>query len=233
MADPADPVRHPWAGQPSTALSPPPDSPRLAWWYAAWLRGNIDQPRRHGRRRSSPTTPGHHIADVGARGPRTKLTPRSCSASATLRNLGTTTGTVSPTRPRRPSSAWAGRADFVCAALEQGEAVVLGRSGLGLVPVRGRPRRRFAGEVPLPAQRRQLVDLGEAGRGYRNRGPGGREDRAVRRSRCRPLAARRRRRAAQPPPHRTGGLGRLARRSAAVALTSRGIHGLAPGRPRP
>lgn len=191
-----------------------PDSARLAWWYAAWLRGDVSPDDVADAVVDDDA--GHHIADLPGHD---DLTPLLLGLG-TLRNLGTTTAGLAYPAEGDPVGL-GGPPEFNMAALEQGEAVVLNGSGLGLVPVRAG---RGVVWRCLPAQRRQVVDLGEAGRAYRTAVlESANQLAALDVARWRPAVADallNLRRAAVPvPPPGTPG--------AAVALAGRGVHGLA------
>ncbi|WP_109509454.1 hypothetical protein [Nocardioides speluncae] len=191
-----------------------PDSARLAWWYAAWLRGDVAPDDVADAVVADDA--GHHIADLPGHD---ELTPLLLGLG-TLRNLGATTAGLAYPAEGDPVGL-GGPAEFNVAALDQGEAVVLPGSGLGLVPVRAG---RGVVWLCLPARSRQLIDLGEAGRGYRaavleaaNRLAG------LDVARWRPAVADallNLRRAAVP-------VGPPGTPTAAVALAGRGVHGLA------
>ncbi len=138
----------------TTAL--PLDSARLAWFLAAWLRG--DASPDDVRDGVIGDDAAHDV--VGLAGP--DSVPLLL-ALGRIRATGASSAGLALPVPGAPVGL-GGPAGFNAAALETGEAVVLDGAGLGLVP-----HRAGAGVVwtCLPAHRRQLVDLGEADRTLR------------------------------------------------------------------
>jgi hypothetical protein len=137
-------------------LALPVDSARLAWFLAAWLRGDASPDEvRDG---VVGDDAAHDIVGLDASEPLPLVL-----ALGRIRATGATSAGLALPEPGSPAGL-GGPRDFNVAALEAGEAVVLDGAGLGLVP-----HRAGAGVVwtCLPAQRRQLVDLGEADRGLR------------------------------------------------------------------
>lgn len=134
----------------------PLDSARLAWFLSAWLRGDV--------------APDHVLDAVIGQDAAHDVTGLEGADSLPL--------VLALGRIRAAGAAFAGLAlpwpgtsaglggppEFNAAAMEAGEAVVLSGADLGLVPYRA-----GAGVVwrCLPANRRQLLDLGEADRGLR------------------------------------------------------------------
>lgn len=139
------------------ARSLPLDSARMAWWLTAWLRGSVSPDEVHDGVLDGDAA--HHV--VGLPG---EPEPLSLLLSlGPLRRLGPLTAGLALPVPGDPVGL-GGPADFNAAALEAGEAVVLEGAGHGLVP-----HRAGAGVMwqLMPAERRSLVDLGEADRGLR------------------------------------------------------------------
>jgi hypothetical protein len=134
-----------------------PDSGRLAWWLTAWLRG-----------RESPDTLLAAVRGDDAAHDVTGL-PGSDDAMplalalGPIRALGATAAGLALPSEGDPVGL-GGPAGFNREAIEYGEAVVLVGAELGLVPVRAG---RGVVWRCLPAQRRQLADVGEADRGLR------------------------------------------------------------------
>lgn len=134
----------------------PLDSARLAWFLSAWLRGDV-----------APDDVLDAVVDQDAAHDVTGLDgPDSMPlvlALGRIRAAGAESAGLALPWPGT-SAGLGGPPEFNAAALEAGEAVVLSGAGLGLVPYRA-----GAGVVwrCLPADRRQLVDLGEADRTLR------------------------------------------------------------------
>lgn len=139
------------------APSLPLDSARMAWWLTAWLRGTTspDEVRDH----VLDGDAAHDVVGLPGEGEAVPL----LLALGAVRRLGSTSAGLARPAPGDPVGL-GGPADFNAAALESGEAVVLEGAGLGLVP-----HRAGAGVVwqLMPAERRSLVDLGEADRALR------------------------------------------------------------------
>ena len=131
----------------------PLDSARLAWFLSAWLRGDV-----------APDDVLDAVVDQDAAHDVTGLDgPESMPlvlALGRIRAAGAESAGLALPWPGA-SAGLGGPAEFNAAAMEAGEAVVLSGAGLGLVP-----HRAGAGVVwrCLPANRRQLADLGEADR---------------------------------------------------------------------
>lgn len=131
----------------------PLDSARLAWFLSAWLRGDV-----------APDDVLDAVVDRDAAHDVTGLDgPDSMPlvlALGRIRSAGAESAGLALPWPGT-SAGLGGPAEFNAAAMATGEAVVLSGAGLGLVPYRA-----GAGVVwrCLPANRRQLVDLGEADR---------------------------------------------------------------------
>ncbi|MDF1602389.1 hypothetical protein [Nocardioides sp. YIM 152315] len=137
--------------------TPLPAAARLAWWGTAWLRGHavadlvVDA--------VIDTDATHTFARLpGAEGTETLV-----AGLARLRSTGATAlGAAFPVEG--DPAGLGGPTAFNADALEVGQAVVAVDADLGLVP-----RRTGAAVawVAQPADRRQLVDVGEADRGLR------------------------------------------------------------------
>jgi hypothetical protein len=137
----------------------PHDAARMAWWLSAWLRGD-----------AGPDDVLDHVLDGDAAHDVLGLPGESGGSGVPLvlalgriRAAGARSAGLALPAPGDPVGLGGPRA-FNATALDAGEAVVLEGAGLGLVP-----HRAGAGVVwqALPAERRQLTDLGEADRGLR------------------------------------------------------------------
>lgn len=135
-----------------------PESARLAWWLTAWLRGYAGADDLIDEVLAGDAA--HHVADLPDQGD--ELVPLVLALGA-VRSLGATSAGLAFPVYGDPVGL-GGPAAFNTEALEAGQAVVLPEAGAGLVPVRA-----GAGVVWrwMPAQRRQVPDLGEADRGLR------------------------------------------------------------------
>lgn len=127
-----------------------PDAARIAWWGTAWLRGHV-----------SPDDILGALHGVQVRGIAGDLTPRT-----PLDLLTTVRGTVAGVGIALPAEGellgLGGPRELNDAALAAGEAVVMADAGLGLAP-------RAGSWWVLPANQRQLTDVGEADRQLRRR----------------------------------------------------------------
>lgn len=134
----------------------PHDSARLAWWLSAWLRGDASPDEL--RDAVVGDDAAHDVAGLDADG-----TTPLLLALGRIRASGAASAGLALPAPGTPAGL-GGPREFNTAALEAGEAVVLVGGGIGLVPARA-----GAGVVwrCLPAERRPLIDLGEADRGLR------------------------------------------------------------------
>lgn len=134
-----------------------PVSARLAWWGTAWLRGQVVTDLLLDAVFGDDAT--HVVAGLpGAEGTDTLVV-----ALGRLRSAGAT-GFGAAFPAEGDPVGLGGPPPFNHDALEAGEAVVVTGTGLGLVP------ERTGGAVvwvAQPAQRRQLPDVGEAGRELR------------------------------------------------------------------
>jgi hypothetical protein len=134
----------------------PLDSARLAWFLSAWLRGDV-----------APDDVLDAVVGDDAAHDVTGLDDSEpmplVLALGRIRAAGAVSAGLALPWPGTPAGL-GGPAEFNTAAIDAGESVVLAGAGLGLVP-----HRAGAGVVwsCLPANRRQLVDLGEADRGLR------------------------------------------------------------------
>src|SRR5690349_3433227 len=141
----------------------PHDAARMAWWLSAGLRGDVgpDHVLDAVRRSVVGTDAAHDVA--GLEGPDDPGTLPLVLAIGRFRAAGARSAGLALPSPGDPVGL-GGPRPFNAAALEAGEAVLLEDCGLGLVP-----HRAGAGVVwqVLPADRRPLVDLGEADRGLR------------------------------------------------------------------
>lgn len=128
----------------------------MAWWLSAWLRGDASSDDV-----LDAVLAGDAAYDVIGLGD-SGMVPLALSLGA-LRASGASSVGLALPAPGAPAGL-GGPSDFNAAAIEAGEAVVLDGAGLGLVPVRA-----GAGVVwrAFPANRRPLVDLGEADRSLR------------------------------------------------------------------
>jgi hypothetical protein len=135
----------------------------MAWWLSAGLRGDAgpDDVLDGVRRSVVGTDAAHDVA--GLEGPEHPGTLPLVLAIGRFRAAGARSAGLALPSPGDPVGL-GGPRPFNVAALETGEAVLLEGCGLGLVP-----HRAGAGVVwqVLPADRRPLVDLGEADRGLR------------------------------------------------------------------
>lgn len=130
------------------------DAAILAWWWSAWRRGDASLDD------AVDALDGFHQF-VGLPGHGDPVGP--VFAFAALRDLGATSAGLALPDDGDPLGL-GGPADFNKAAIEAREAVVLAGAGAGLVPHRAGHGVTW---TLLPAQRRQLPDLGEADRGLR------------------------------------------------------------------
>lgn len=135
----------------------PLDAGRLAWWLSAWLRGD-----------ASPDDVVDAVLAGDAAHDVVGLDDGGGIASlivclGRIRSLGARSAGLALPVPGHPCGL-GGPKEFNLAATESGEAVVLEGAGAGLVP-----HRAGSGVVWQlhPAQRRPLVDLGEADRALR------------------------------------------------------------------
>lgn len=134
--------------------SPLPVSATLAWWGTAWLRGEVVPDLLLDAVIGDDAT--HAVAGVpGADGTVTLV-----AGLAALRSAGATGFGLALPAAGDPVGL-GGPPAFNAAALEEGEAVVVTGTGLGLVPVR--VGAAVVWEVS-PAARRPLPDIGEADR---------------------------------------------------------------------
>ncbi|NYD41770.1 hypothetical protein [Nocardioides panaciterrulae] len=139
---------------PSASL---PASCRLAWWGTAWLRGHVVTDFLVDAVLGEDAT--HAVAGL----PGSDVTETLVGALGRLRSAGATAFGAALPAEGDPVGL-GGPRDFNTAALEAGEAVVVTGTGLGLVPQRVGAAVAW---VVLPAQRRQLPDVGEADRTLR------------------------------------------------------------------
>lgn len=128
----------------------------MAWWLSAWLRGDASPDEL--RDAVVGDDAAHDVADLDDGG-----TTPLLLALGRIRASGAASAGLALPAPGTPAGL-GGPREFNAAALEAGEAVVLSGAGIGLVP-----HRAGAGVVwrCLPADRRPLVDLGEADRTLR------------------------------------------------------------------
>jgi hypothetical protein len=134
-----------------------PASCRLAWWGTAWLRGHVVTDFLVDAVLDGDAT--HAVAGL----PGSEATETLVGALGRLRAAGATAfGAALPTEG--DPVGLGGPRDFNTAALEAGEAVVVAGADLGLVPQRTGAAIAWRA---LPAQRRQLPDVGEADRSLR------------------------------------------------------------------
>ncbi|PVG83847.1 hypothetical protein DDE18_05965 [Nocardioides gansuensis] len=130
-----------------------PRSARLAWWATAWLRGH--EPADHVLDAMAELEEAHSVVGLEGGGGLVDLL-------ASWRRAGATGVGLALPVEGDPVGLGGPRA-FNDAALEAGEGVVA--AGVGAVP-------ELVGEVVhwtvLPADRRQLADVGEADRGLRS-----------------------------------------------------------------
>jgi hypothetical protein len=137
--------------------SPLPASARLAWWGTAWLRGHVVADLLVDAVIDDDAT--HAMAGL----PGAEATETLLGGLARLRSAGATAvGAAFPVEG--DPTGLGGPRDFNDAALEVGEAAVVAEAGVGLVPVRTGAAVTW---VARPAERRQLVDVGEADRRLR------------------------------------------------------------------
>lgn len=140
------------------APDPTPAALRLAWWLTAWLRGDAVTDLLLDAVIAGDAT--HTTATAAIGGPESAET--LLSGLARLRAEGASLAGVAYPAEGDPVGL-GGPAPFNTAALEAGEAVVTD-ARVGLVPSR-------VGAVltwtVLPAERRQVPDVGEADRGLR------------------------------------------------------------------
>jgi hypothetical protein len=134
-----------------------PDSGRLAWWLTAWLRGRASPDALLEAVRSDDAA--HDVTGLPGLGESMPL----MLALGPIRALGAAAAGLALPFEGDPVGL-GGPAEFNREALEYGEAVVLVGADLGLVPARAG---RGVVWRCLPAQRRQLSDVGEADRGLR------------------------------------------------------------------
>jgi hypothetical protein len=135
----------------------PLDSARLAWFVSAWLRGDVAPDD------VLDAVVGDDAAhDVSGLDGQDSLP--LVLALGRIRASGAESAGLALPWPGLPAGL-GGPAAFNSEAIDAGEAVVLSGAGLGLVP-----HRAGAGVVwrCLPANRRQLLDLGEADRALRS-----------------------------------------------------------------
>ena len=130
-----------------SAPSPPlPHAAGLAWWLTAWLRGHEQT---------------DHVLDALADD--THLLAGGSAVDLLVRARGTGTTYAGLALPVEGDLlGLGGPPELNAAALEAGQAVVVG--DLGLVPAEVGDTVQWS---PLPAARRQLPDVGEADRGLR------------------------------------------------------------------
>ncbi len=134
-----------------------PDSGVLAWWLTAWLRGHTSPDELLEAVRGEDAA--HHVLGLPGHDEPQPLV----MALGRLRALGAISGGLAfPVEGDLVGLG--GPADFNLDSLEQGQSVVVAGAGLGLVPVRAG---RGVVWRCLPAQRRQVPDVGEADRGLR------------------------------------------------------------------
>lgn len=134
-----------------------PDAARLAWWGTSWLRGQVVTDLLIDAVLGDDAT--HVVAGLpGADGTETLV-----AGLARLRALGATeVGAAFPAEG--DPIGLGGPRGFNAEALEEGEAVVVSGTGLGLVPQRTGAAVAWRA---MPAERRQLPDVGDADRELR------------------------------------------------------------------
>ena len=134
-----------------------PAAARLAWWGTSWLRGHVVTDLLLDAVLGPDAT--HVVVGVpGADGTETLV-----AGLARLRALGATeVGAAFPAEG--DPLGLGGPRTFNAEALEEGEAVVVAGTGLGLVPQRTGAAIAWRA---LPAERRQLPDVGDADRELR------------------------------------------------------------------
>lgn len=134
-----------------------PASARLAWWGTAWLRGHVVTDLLIDAVIADDAT--HAVAGLDPAGG----TDTFVVALGRLRALGATAfGAAIPVEG--DPVGLGGPRDFNTAALDVGEAVVVSGAGVGLVPERVGAAITW---TAMPAERRQLPDVGEADRTLR------------------------------------------------------------------
>nr|WP_220481639.1 hypothetical protein [Nocardioides ginsengisegetis] len=134
-----------------------PASARLAWWGTAWLRGHVVTDLLIDAVIADDAT--HAVAGLDPEGG----TDTFVVALGRLRALGATAfGAAIPVEG--DPVGLGGPRDFNTAALDVGEAVVVSGAGVGLVPERVGAAITW---TAMPAERRQLPDIGEADRTLR------------------------------------------------------------------
>ncbi|MFC4784961.1 hypothetical protein ACT8ZV_10815 [Nocardioides sp. MAHUQ-72] len=144
-----------------------PASCRLAWWATSWLRGHVVTDLLVDAVLDGDAT--HAVAGLtGAGVPGDDLTETLVVGLGRLRAAGAL-GFGAALPVDGDPVGLGGPRDFNAAALETGEAVVVpgagpGGGGVGLVPVRVGAAITWSA---LPAERRQLPDVGEADRTLR------------------------------------------------------------------
>jgi hypothetical protein len=138
-----------------TSLLPP--TARLAWWGTSWLRGHVVTDLLIDAVLDDDAT--HVVAGLpGAEGTETLV-----AGLARLRSLGATSlGAAFPAEG--DPVGLGGPPSFNAEVLEAGEAVLVDGTGLGLVP---HGTGAAVAWRALPAERRQLPDVGEADRALR------------------------------------------------------------------
>lgn len=134
-----------------------PAAARLAWWGTSWLRGHVVTDLLLDAVLGPDAT--HVVVDLpGADG-----TEALVAGLARLRTLGATeVGAAFPVEG--DPLGLGGPRTFNAEALEEGEAVVVAGTGLGLVPQRTGAAIAWRA---MPAERRQLPDVGDADRELR------------------------------------------------------------------
>ena len=135
-----------------------PASCRLAWWGTAWLRGHVVTDFLVDAVLDGDAT--HAVAGL----PGSDVTETLVVALGRLRAAGATSFGAALPAEGDPVGL-GGPGAFNTAALEAGEAVVVAGADLGLVPRRTGAALTWS---VLPAQRRQLPDVGEADRALRS-----------------------------------------------------------------
>lgn len=134
-----------------------PAAARLAWWGTSWLRGNVVTDLLLDAVLGPDAT--HVVVGLpGADGTETLV-----AGLARLRALGATEMGAAFPAEGDPLGLGGPRA-FNAEALEEGEAVVVAGTGFGLVPQRTGAAIAWRA---MPAERRQLPDVGEADRELR------------------------------------------------------------------
>ncbi|MFC5492540.1 hypothetical protein [Nocardioides caricicola] len=135
-----------------------PAAARLAWWGTSWLRGHVVTDLLLDAVLGPDAT--HVVAGLpGAEGTETLV-----AGLARLRSLGASyVGAAFPAEG--DPLGLGGPREFNAEALEEGEAVVVAGTGLGLVPQRTGAAIAWRA---IPAERRQLPDVGEADRELRS-----------------------------------------------------------------